>query len=323
MALDDLKATIETLRERIRDHSEYLKGYETRTRQALIDPMLRALGWDVEDPKSVELEYKVNQDRLDYALGGSERPIAVIEAKALGKSLDEKETMQVLNYANSAGIPYMALTNGDHWRMLEVFKQAPIEKRVLMEFCLSQDAPYACALQALRLWRPNLASGKPQEATTPVMIKPSPKDSGSTTPEPSSEKKVVEPSNNGDWIPLTSLKIEKGQKPPPNAEIKFPDSSTKPIKHWGDLLAGVAQYLVETNRISDDNCPVHKTGLKRYLVHTEPIHATGTRFNNKRKIGKLWLNTDYTAIEILKHARWLLENFNIDPATVLVTPNPS
>ena len=53
----------------------------------------------------------------------------MIEAKALGKPLDEKETMQALNYANTAGIPYMTLTNGDHWRMLEVFKQAPIKDR--------------------------------------------------------------------------------------------------------------------------------------------------------------------------------------------------
>ena len=48
MALDDLKETIEALRERIRAHRPYLEGNETRTRQALIDPMLRALGWDVE-----------------------------------------------------------------------------------------------------------------------------------------------------------------------------------------------------------------------------------------------------------------------------------
>ena len=57
----------------------------------------------------------------DYALMESGRPIAVIEAKALGKPLDEKETMQALNYANTAGIPYMTLTNGDHWRTDQPF----------------------------------------------------------------------------------------------------------------------------------------------------------------------------------------------------------
>ena len=95
--------------------------------------------------------------------------------------------MQALNYANSAGIPYMTLTNGDHWRMLEVFKQAPIKDRILMNFQLTQDESYACALQALGLWRPNLASGKPQEAATPVMIEnPARAESASTISDPSS-----------------------------------------------------------------------------------------------------------------------------------------
>ena len=47
MALDDLKETIETLRERIQAHRPYLEGNETRTRQVLIDPVLHTLGWDV------------------------------------------------------------------------------------------------------------------------------------------------------------------------------------------------------------------------------------------------------------------------------------
>ena len=325
MALDDLKATIETLRERIKEHNAYLEGNETRTRQVLIDPMLRALGWDPEDPKSVKLEYKVGKERLDYVLMGSDKPIAVIEAKVLGTLLDEQATKQALNYANMAGIPYMALTNGDHWRMLEVFRPTPIEDRVaLMEFQLTQDELYVCALQALGLWRPNLASGEPpKEAATPVMIKPSHDDSVPPTPKPSSGKEVVKPSKNGDWVPLTSLKVENWKKPPPNAKIKFPDSSPKPIKHWVDLLVSVAEHLIETKKISAQNCPVYKERSKRYLVHTEPIHATSREFDNKRKIGDLWLHTNHRATDSYKNSYWLLEKFGIDPSTVLVTTNPS
>lgn len=318
MALDDLKETIETLRKRIKEHRAYLEGYETRTRQVLIDPMLRALGWDVEDPHSVELEYGIKRKWVDYALMGSDKPIAVIEAKVLGTSLDDDVKQQVLNYANTDGVDYMVVTDGDHWQMFDVFKRGQLEDRVLMEFQLTQDEPYACALKALGLWRPNLASGEPpKEAATPIMINSSPE------PEPSSEKEIVELSNNGDWVPIKSLKIKKGKKrpPPPNA-IKFPNASPKSIKNWVDLLESVAQYLVETKRISAEDCPVHKTGLRRYLVHTEPIHATGTEFNDKREIGKLWLNTDLTAIEKHNNSCWLLKKFGIDPSTVLVT-NPS
>ncbi len=325
MALDDLKETIETLHERIQAHRAYLEGNETRTRQVLIDPMLHELGWDVGDPNSVELEYRIGRDWADYVLMGSGRPIAVIEAKALGKPLDEKETMQALNYANTAGIPYMTLTNGDHWRMLEVFKQAPIKDRILMEFQLTRDEPCACALQALGLWRPNLASGKPQEAATPVMIeKPAHAESASTISEPSRRKKVAESSNNGDWVPLTSLKVERGQKLPKNTNIKFPDSSTKPLKHWTDMLAFVAEYLVKMGKISAQNCPVIKGNSKLYLLHTEPIHRHLKEFMAKREIGNgLWVLTDFSANKMHENACWLLGKFDVAPSTVLVSTNQS
>ena len=323
MALDDLKETIETLRERIQAHRAYLEGNETRTRQVLTDPMLRTLGWDVGDPNSVELEYGIKRKWADYALMGSGRPIAVIEAKALGKSLNDDEKMQALNYANMDGIDYMAVTNGDHWQMFDVFKRGQLDDRILMEFQLTRDEPYACALQALGLWRPNLASGEPKEAATPVMIeKPARAESASTVSELSEKKKVAESSKNGDWELLTSLKVEKGQKPP--AFIKFSNSSPKPIKNWADLLESVAKHLVETDKLSAQDCPVpiaSKRKSKRYLVHTKPIPPNYP----KRKIGnELWLLTHYfDIVSIYKNACWLLEKFDVDPSTVLVSTNRS
>ena len=326
MALDDLKETIEMLRERIQAHRPYLEGYETRTRQALIDPMLRALGWDVEDPSSVELEYGIRRKRADYALMVNEKPIAVIEAKALGTPLNDDEKMQVLNYANTDGIDYMAVTNGDHWQMFDVFKRGQLDDRILMEFQLTQDEPYACALQALGLWRPNLASGKPQEAATPVLIeKPARAESASTISEPSSGKKVAEPSNNGDWEPLTSLKVERGQKSP--AFIKFPDSSPIPIKYWITLLETIAKHLIETDKLSARDCPVplaRKKKSKLYLIHTEPIHASGKEFTEKRKIGnELWLYIALSPVGIHRNACSLLENFGVNPSTVSTSTNPN
>ena len=323
MALDDLKETIETLRERIQAHRAYLEGYETRTRQALIDPMLRTLGWDVEDPDSVQIEYRIGQDRPDYALMGNEGPITVIEAKVLGTQLDERETKQALTYANTDGIPYIVLTNGDHWRMLEVFKKAQIKDRILMEFQLTRNEPYACALQALGLWRPNLASGEPQEAVAPVMIeKPVHAESAPTISEPSSGKKVAESSNNGDWKPLTSLKAEKSQKLP--TYIKFPNSNKKQLVFWTDILVNAAQHLIETGKISAQDCPVRAKHVQNYLLHTKPVHSTDKPFKKKREIGELWLQTSYgSSKETYNIACWLLERFGVKPSTVLVSTNRS
>ena len=326
MALDDLKETIETLRERIQTHRAYLEGYERRTRQALIDPMLRALGWDVENPDSIQIEYRNNQDWLDYVLIGSEGPIAVIEAKKLKAPLHDKATDQAIIYAHRADIPYMIVTDGDHWQMAPVFERGRLEDRILMDFQLTRDEPYACVLQALGIWRPNLASGKPQEAATPVMIeKPARAESEPTVSEPSSEQEAVESSNNGDWEPLTSWKkIRKTQKPPANTNIKLPDLSTRPINHWIDIWVSVANYLIETGKISAKDCPIRKKeDAKTYLLHTEPRDRDGEKFRQKKEIGGLWLFTNFNPPSAQKNSCWLLENFGVNPSTVLVSTNRS
>ncbi len=189
MALDDLKEVIEKLQGMIDVHHDYLSRYETRTRQVLIDPLLQALGWDVWDPDTVQLEYKLREERserADYGLMWDNKPIAVVEAKHLGKSLKDNETKQANTYANENGIPYIIVTDGDRWEMYEVFKQAALEERLLMEFQLSEQPSHECVLQALRIWKPNLASGSPKPAMEPVIEAPQP----APTPEPS-----VDPDN--------------------------------------------------------------------------------------------------------------------------------
>ncbi len=89
MSLDELSRTIRTLAERIRDHSALLSTSEARTRLALVDPLLNALGWDTSDPAKVSVEYDVEGRQADYALLGPDgKPKAFVEAKKLGERLD-------------------------------------------------------------------------------------------------------------------------------------------------------------------------------------------------------------------------------------------
>lgn len=158
MLLDELVRCLEVLQGRIRSHTVALQRNEAQTRLALIDPLLRALDWDVSDPSMVTPEYPVENRRVDYALLDPKgTPVAVVEAKKLGTDLTAHR-MQMLNYANMAGIPYAALTNGNSWELYEVFRQDSWEKRRILAVSLTAAPAYACALQLLPLWYPNLTA---------------------------------------------------------------------------------------------------------------------------------------------------------------------
>ena len=132
MPLDDLVSAIETLQKRIRDHGATLQQNETRTRMALIDPLLTALAWDVSDPAAVTPEYNVGNGRADYALNGSEAiPAAIVEAKRLGHNLSDDERMQpdAELRERQRVVRYAVITDGNVWELYEVFKQAPLEDR--------------------------------------------------------------------------------------------------------------------------------------------------------------------------------------------------
>ena len=204
MALDGLKEVIEKLQGMINTHQNYLFGKERRTRQVLIDPLLKALGWDVSDPGAVYLEH----NRMDYALMSNASPIAVIEAKPLakplGKPLEGKVITQAITYAVENNILYIIVANGDRWEMYEVLKPGTLEDKKLMVFQLSEQSAHECALQALRIWKPNLASGSPKEAMKPVLGPPDKiKDAPAVPPAPALAIKKGD-----DALPIKQLYLE-------------------------------------------------------------------------------------------------------------------
>ena len=138
MALEKLYSKIELLKSRIRSHRTILEVNETRTRVALIDPLLNELGWDVSDPVRVTTEYSVGKGGVaDYALFDKQgQLIAILEAKRLGTTLSAHQ-MQIVNYAVASGIRYAGLTNGDYWEVYDVFQQVELDKKRILDVSIS------------------------------------------------------------------------------------------------------------------------------------------------------------------------------------------
>ena len=314
MPLDDLVEVIETLQQRIHNHGDSLRQNEIRTRVALIDPLLTALGWDVADPSLVMAEYSVGGGRADYALrtAGS-IPAATFEAKRLGEPL-EPHRLQMLNYSNAAGIRYAGLTDGNSWELYEIFKQGTLEERRILEVSIVSDFAYQSSLKFLLLWRPNLATGRPVEADRPLVER------GNS--EAAVYKEVPESESLVDdlWTPLTELNNPQGTRPP--VSLRLPSGEEKEISSWSMLFAEVGEWLVGTNKLTPNQCPVRFRHRKRYLVNTEALHYSGTRFKRSHKLSNgLYCEFNWKAEQLVDAVSFLLQNFGLDPAAVKVKVN--
>ena len=115
--MPDLVETLKAIQRRIREHEATLNHNEALTRYALIDPLLRALDWDLEEPEIMIPENydKCKTKRVDYNLGND---TLMLEAKKLGLPLDKFEK-QLHEYMKKHKSDYGILTDGDVWALYE------------------------------------------------------------------------------------------------------------------------------------------------------------------------------------------------------------
>ena len=167
--LDELIKIIECLKKRIREHKEQIQGYESRTRTALIDPVLRSLGWDVSDPSLVTIEPRGPKGWADYALLDDKgKTVVFVEAKRLSDT--NVPVNQIVAYAvaeniqNNAKIRYCASTNGDIWELYDI-----MEQKLILRTSIMWEETAKCAQQLLGLRQLSMADGLHGEAVQPVV----------------------------------------------------------------------------------------------------------------------------------------------------------
>lgn len=297
-----LEKTVRELRRRAQAHSDYIKGHETRTRVLLIDPLLRALGWDPENPDEVQLEYKLTAGLPDYALMKDDRPIAVIEAKKLGTRLNKHNPGQVIKYTTDTDFirrQLVVFTNGSEW----VF------------------------FRASNKWNPesvDLASGEPFKAAYDLVNCLSASkfdDRPDGTFDRSRLKTVFEVRDPAEPLPAADYK----RKP---ARLKFEDGSERTVTSWSGLWEEMCKYVLDRGLVKPDDYPVvlaQTKQVKKCVMNTSPVHPHGRKFGDPKEIREgIWLEKELNSnMALLRYAVRLLERFGVDPMTVQIEYAPT
>ena len=304
MALNELIETFETLKKLIEEHGDYLSGgggAETRTRQVLIDPLLKELGWDVGDPRTVELEHPIEKpfatkgyQRADYVLLDEyKKPLAIVEAKRLDEGLHDALT-QAAFYAFNKNIRWVVVTDGDDWELYDAFdRDRQLPDNLLVKFSVSSQPSSTCALKALALWRRNVCAND-----GPV----------------GAEKPVVQPLDNGnggcddrDWRELSKKMPTDGRR----SAVRYNGNEEK-VTSWATMHQAIGKLMVKNGDLTRTKVPLKKG--KAILVNDGE-----TGIAKPMKIGDgMYVNGVGFAKSLINRSVALCEAVGIDPASVEV-----
>ena len=290
MLLESLLGLVEKLRGRIETHGGSLRQSEALTRYALIDPLLRELGWDTEDPDVVMPEFSVGiygggNVRPDYVLIHAGEQVIVVEAKKLGGDFQEGVS-QGINACVNTGIRYFVATDGKRWEIYETHKPVPIDQKRMASFDLMSGDPSDVCINALALWRHNVASGSINPAQTPItgaVGDASADVAQSAEPVSVAALAPTTPALSGEWRPLSDARgIDKTLK---LQGIVFPDNSSVTTRDWNELTVEVVRWL------NDNNClpppPFRFQTRKsetRYVVAEQPISPSGEHYDGMTEV---------------------------------------
>lgn len=113
---------------------------EENTKQALINPFLLLLGYDIHNPNEVEFEFHAsfsykNSDKVDYAIKSKGKPLFFIEAKKVTGDLANHYAQLEYYLSTNSDVEIGILTNGIVYKFFAYFeKLKTMDKEPFFEF---------------------------------------------------------------------------------------------------------------------------------------------------------------------------------------------
>jgi len=287
-----LLEVLKEVREKIHNFQDELRQNEALTRYAIIDPVLRELGWNLENPKLVRPEFPTSSGRPDYALMHEERPLIMIEAKALDSGLEEAQK-KGFEYCWRNKVPYYIITDGNIWRLWDMREMGG---RELFSINLRRDPLGKAARELLAIWQPAMPDVHPVLEAIVRYEKPS---------EVVASKQVNRITI---YKLFQKIRRKKGRKLPPR-KIYLPNGVSKEIKSWKDLLLAVVESLYDDLE--------RLTPIKSRKGNPK-IARSSSQMREPRKLKDLWVETHYSAKGCLRAAIQLLKRVGRSPEEYLI-----
>jgi len=137
----DIEEYVRYAQERIHKYNAKL-WTEENTKAILVEPLLKALGWDIHSLEDVERGHPIpigtKWIEVDYVLKVDGQPKAFLEAKALNNDLNQY-VEQTISYAKIEGVNWAILTNERELRVYDATQKFQVFKLTLDEYVKEYD----------------------------------------------------------------------------------------------------------------------------------------------------------------------------------------
>ncbi|MCY0908771.1 MAG: type I restriction endonuclease [Sulfobacillus thermotolerans] len=344
--MDDFVETYHIITNRIKQYRQIYQTNEMAVRDQLINPMLRVLGWNPEDPEQVVPHLRLDEGIPDYALMVESTPMLFLEAKNLNEDVGNyKWINQLMKYAFEQGTQYGVLTNGVVWLLAISFKQGTRSTdRIIWTADLENETPNSLLRKLSMLHRTHISeldslvqkAQLVEEVWTSILADP--KQFGlAISPVVQDMLRDAYPEFDFSLEELQDYLTEKVEEllqnsidePTPEQDdllVKESDlrtisisGKTYSIKHVYDILLLTAEWLIKQGKLRKTDVPI-KLGSKRYLIAERPVHPyNNNSFRNPKKLSNgLYIESAHSRVATINQAKSLLQHFGYPPEILTI-----
>ena len=341
--------TLEHLQAISRQYEEHQDRFltEESIKIALVLPLIKALGYDFHNPSEVAAElaaYEGKNERVDYAIMRDDKPIILLECKALGKSLSVAPIKQLTGYFNKTNAAIGVLTNGVVYKFFtdlnnaSTMDQSPFLEVDIREADQSvvaelkrfgkdrfdpeeiKAAANTAAMEAkvirgvkanLEKIFDNLDDEFSGAILRNVVADTLEEDRCLELVKQAFHQFVSDHSGPDGWQSISSLQPKQGDNKNDNpTEMMFPDSSRESITGWNQVVVEVVKWLTDNGSLGTSHCPIRDPDKpNKYIVAAAPKHPGNIGFNTRAReeVNSLYVETHYTAPEVVRNANTIIK----------------
>lgn len=346
--MNNLNQLLLLIIEKVKKYRNLYEQNEQAVRDQIINPILKKLDWDPENPEEVLPNISIEEGIPDYSLIKNNQRILFIEAKKLGTDIEKKETIkQLAKYSFSEGTKYGVLTNGAIWILIRSFEEGTtLNERVVWKLDLENDEMSSVIRKFTTISQNNIE----QIETLVKKIQILDEIWQSMLNEPSEMIKGLIPvfktlisQGYSDYHfddteiedllkerlkEIISFQNQENDSFESQFDNEFFTNNPKKMKLKSDsynlnysyeILINTANWLIKNGRISAQNIPISISRGNRYLINKEPKHKYGDSFKSPKKLSNgLWIEVHCSTAHAINLAKRLLEKFNFSPDILIL-----